>query len=148
MQLKIETLQTYTEKDAGEIGRLMPYLSSSFTSDPIPEELLCRIIASPLHDQLVARDENGRIIGTATLSVIYGAGAGMNAWLEDFVVDPDIQGAGIGSKLWDAMIEWCKAQHVGKLGFTSRPSRTAAHAFYVKRGAEIRDTSYFKKAIQ
>jgi len=148
MQPTIETLKEYTEEDAAQIGHLMPHLSSSFAGDPIPEELLKEIIASPYHDQLVARNESGDIIGAATLSIIYGAGAGRNAWLDDFVVDPNIQGAGIGSKLWDAMIEWCKVHHAGKLGFTSNPTRTAAHTFYLKRGAIIRDTSYFKKTIE
>lgn len=148
MQPKIEILQEFSEKDAAEIGRLLPYLSTSFSSDPVSEELLRSIIESPYHDQLVARNESGDIIGAATLSVIYGAGAGRNAWLDDFVVDPNIQGAGIGSQLWDAMIEWCKTHHAGKLGFTSNPSRAAAHAFYLKRGAIIRDTNYFKKTIE
>lgn len=145
--MNIEILTEYSPADAVALGGLMPYLSDKFDGSPVPEALLRDIIASPYHDQLVARDEQGAIIGTATLTVTMGAAVGRNAWLEDFVVDPTVQGGGIGSQLWDAMIDWCRTHGVHKLGFTSNPTRTAAHAFYLKRGAEIRDTSYFKKEI-
>ena len=145
--MNIETLTAYSADDAASLGRLMPHLSDAFDGSPVPEALLRDIIASPYHDQLVARDEQGAIIGTATLTVTMGAAVGRNAWLEDFVVDPAIQGAGIGSQLWEAMLDWCRSHEVHKLGFTSNPTRSAAHAFYLKRGAEIRDTSYFKKDI-
>ena len=146
-QPTIEALSTYSDQDAIAIGQLMLHLSDSFDGSPVSKALLSDIIASPYHEQLVARDEQGTIIGTATLTVTMGAGVGRNAWLEDFVVDPTIQGAGIGSRLWDAMIVWCREHGVRKLGFTSNPRRTAAHTFYLKRGAIIRDTSSFKKTI-
>ena len=145
--LTIEVLTSYSVEDAADIGHILPHLSDAFSGQPVAERLLRDIIDSPFHDQLVARDETGRIIGTATLTVTMGAGVGHNAWLEDFVVDPAIQGKGIGGKLWDAMVDWCRERGVRKLGFTSNPRRTTAHAFYLKRGAEIRDTSYFKKEI-
>lgn len=145
--MNIEILTEYSPADAVALGGLMPYLSDKFDGSPVPEALLRDIIASPYHDQLVARDEQGAIIGTATLTVTMGAAVGRNAWLEDFVVDPTVQGGGIGSQLWDAMVDWCRAHGVRKLSFTSNPTRTAAHTFYLKRGAEIRDTSYFKKEI-
>lgn len=143
----IEVLTDYSSQDAIDIGQLLPHLSDIFDGSPVSEHVLRDIIASPYHDQLVARNDQGRIVGTATITITMGAAVGRNAWLEDFVVDPTVQGAGIGSRLWDAMIDWCRKRSVHKLGFTSNPTRTAAHAFYLKRGAEIRDTSYFKKTI-
>lgn len=147
MSITIEILTKYSGDDAADIGRLLPHLSDKFTAALVDRQLLTDIISSPYHDQLVARDANGRIVGAATLTATYGPGAGKNAWLEDFVVDPSVRGAGIGSKLWDAAVDWCRAQGASKLGFTSNPSRVAAHAFYIKNGAVIRDTSYFKKDI-
>lgn len=144
--ITIEALTTYSAEDAADIGRLLPHLSQRFDGSAMSEKVLRDIISSPYHDQLIARDDQGHIVGTATLSIIM-ATDGHNAWLEDFVVDPHVQGAGIGGKLWDAMLEWCRTKDARKLSFTSRPTRTAAHAFYLKRGAEIRDTSYFKKDI-
>lgn len=140
--IHVERLQTYTHEDATEIGLLMPYLSSSFPSSPISEELLRTIIESDYHDQLVAREDNRRIVGSATLSLILGAGAGGKAYLEDFVTNPETKG--VGSALWQEMGAWCVERDV-ELHFTSRSSRIAAQHFYLNRGAEIRDTNAFRK---
>ena len=143
----IETLTQYSESDAADIGRLLAHLGSSFDGQPVSEATLRDIIESPYHDQIVARNESGNIIGTCTASITMGAGVVRSAWLEDFVVDPNTQGLGIGSKLWDALIDWCRAHSAGKLEFTSRPTKEAAQHFYLKRGAEVRDTNHFRKII-
>lgn len=138
----VERLQVYRPEDAAGIGRLMPFLNSSFSSDPIPEERLRNIVESNYHDQLVARQTDDRIVGAATLSLIMAAGAGRKGYLEDFVTDPETKG--VGSALWREMGRWCLEQQVD-LHFTSRPTRIAAQHFYLNRGAEIRDTNTFKK---
>ncbi len=145
--LTIEPLTVYSAADAAAIGALLPYLSDAFSNSPASRQTLIDIIGSPYHEQLVARDASGTIIGIATVSITFGAAVGRNAWLEDFVIDQNTQGMGVGGKLWDAVIEWCHEKSAHKLGFTSRASRTAAQAFYLKRGAIIRDTNYFKKDI-
>ena len=145
--ITIEALTAYSLDDATVIGQLLSILSNSFDGRPVNEQVLTDIIASPYHDQLVARDVTGKIVGTLTVSLTMGAGVIRKAWLEDFIVDPTIQGMGIGSKLWDAAVMWCQDQEAKQLCFTSRPSRTSAHDFYTKRGAITYDTTFFKKAI-
>lgn len=145
--ITIEALTAYSLDDATVIGQLLSILSNSFDGRLVNEQVLTDIIASPYHDQLVARDVTGKIVGTLTVSLTMGAGVTRKAWLEDFIVDPSIQGMGIGSKLWDAVIVWCQDHRVKQLCFTSRPSRTSAHDFYTKRGAITYDTTFFKKAI-
>lgn len=141
--ITVSIVTQYSLDDAAGIGRLMPSLDPGFSSEPISEDLLRSIVESPSHDQLVARNASGAIVGVATLSITIGAGAGRKAYLEDFVVDPDIQSHGVGSRLWDAMLAWASAHQAASLHFTSGPTRTAAHAFYRKHGAEIHDTSVF-----
>lgn len=143
----MEPLKTYDHQDAAQIGHLFTYLSERFDGSPVPEETLRDIIESPYHEQLVARRDDGSIVGTATLAILIGAGVGRKAWLDDFVVDATLQGGGVGGLLWNAMIEWCKNNNATILSFTSNPKRVAAHAFYLKRGAEIYETDYFKKKI-
>lgn len=138
----IERLASYSKQDAADMGKLMPVLSSKFSDKPVDKNLLEQIIASPDHEQIVARLD-GRIVGCATLSMTMGVGAGRKAYLEDFVVDPNIQGQGIGSKIWDEVIAWCTERKL-KLFFTSSASKEAAHKFYLSRGATIRDTSVFQ----
>lgn len=141
-EIHVERLHVYTPEDAVGIGRLMPYLSESFDDGAIPEGLLREIIESSNHEQLVARLD-AKIIGAATLSIIMGAGAGKKGWLEDFVTDPEANTRGIGQAVWNEMAEWCAEQDI-HLNFTSRPSREAAHNFYLKNGATIRNTTVFE----
>lgn len=143
----IESLTSYSDKDAAEIGALFPHLSSKFEGNPVAKELLTEIIESPSHEQIVARDDNGKIVGTATLTIVIGAAIGRIAYLHDFVVDPSIRGAGIGSKIWESILDWSKNNHIDKLEFTSNARKTAAHNFYLKHGAKIHETSFFKKVI-
>ncbi len=145
--ITVNTLTAYSFEDAAAIGRLLPFLSDSFSGEPVDRQLLTDIIASPYHDQLVARSTDGTIVGALTVSLTMGMGVVHKAWLEDFIVDPAIQGGGVGGKLWDAMIDWCRTRGVHKLDFTSHPTKEAAQRFYLKRGAVVRDTNYFRKTI-
>jgi GNAT superfamily N-acetyltransferase len=142
----VERLEAYDEQDARELGLLRPHLSASFTGEPVDEALLRDIIDSPYHEQLVARtrDEHTRIFGAATLSIVVGAMTGKKGYLEDFVTDPDTGIRGGGQALWNEMGAWCQERDID-LHFTSRSDRTAAHNFYEKNGAKIRDTTVFRK---
>jgi GNAT superfamily N-acetyltransferase len=146
LETSVERLTQYSEHDAEQLGRLMPFLSDSFTGEPVDAELLNTIITSPYHDQLVARLE-GRIVGGATLSLVIGAAAGKKGYLEDFVTDPTVRGKGVGGKVWDEMLAWCR-EHEVSLDFTSRPSREAAHRFYHSHGAVVRETTVFHVDVE
>lgn len=138
----IERLTTYSSQDAAEIGKLLPTLSAKFSDNPVDETLLREIIDSPHHEQIVARID-GKIVGAATLSITFGTGAGRKAYLEDFVVSSDTQGQGVGGIIWDEITNWCTERNAS-LFFTSSAKKEAAHRFYLKRGATIRDTSVFQ----
>ena len=144
-EVTVERLTSYSQKDAIQIGKLMPQLSQDFTDAPIDEALLREIIESPYHEQLVARTTEG-IVGVASLTIIMGVGMQKKGWLEDFVTDQESGIRGVGQLLWDEMLAWAE-QHSIDLSFTSRPSRIAAHAFYKKNGALIRDTNVFEKKV-
>ncbi len=138
----IERLVAYNAQDAEDMGKLMPVLSSRFTDQLIDEGLFKEIVESPFHEQIIARLD-GHIVGCATLSITMGVGAGHKAYLEDFVVDPSIQGHGVGGKIWEEITEWCKQRNV-KLFFTSNAQKEAAHRFYISHGATVRDTTVFQ----
>jgi GNAT superfamily N-acetyltransferase len=141
--VSVRIVDEYTPEVAVGIGSLLPALSSSRTGEPVNEDLLRAIIESPDRDQFVA-EQHGRIVGAATLNLVMGP-MGRKAWLEDFVTSSDesVRGKGVGFKLWSAMKDWCLSRDV-YLEFTSRPSRTEAHAFYERQGAVIRDTTAFR----
>lgn len=139
-EVQIERLSTFTPDDAKGIGRLMPFLSDRLSGDPIPESLLREIIASPYREQLVARLDS-IIVGTATLNTLMGAGLNKQGNLQDFVTDPTVRGKGVGSRLWEEIMNWCLENNFD-LTFTSSKDREAAQVFYASR-AEVRDTICF-----
>ncbi len=146
--MKIETLTEYSEKTANRVRELLIQLSRSGKDrGEIPKEWFDHLIASPYHDMLVAYDDDENIVGIATLSIIMGPIVRKVAYLEDFVTDAALRGKGIGSALWDAMLDWAKEKGCSELCFTSGHGREAAQTFYLNRGAEIYDTNYFRKTL-
>lgn len=138
---RVERVKDYSPEIAAGIGRLMPFLNEKFSDQPMAEELLKRIIESPNHLQLVARID-GIVVGSATLSIILGPGVDKEGYLSDFVTDPEYRGRGVGGKIWEEIMNWCREQEIG-LAFTSNPKRQDAHRFYLDHGAKVRDTTVF-----
>ena len=146
--MKVTTLTEYTPEMAARVRELLIQLSRSGRDrGEIPHEWFEEIIASPFHDMLMAVDESGKIVGIATLSVIMGPIVRKNAYLEDFVTDAEYRGRGVGSMLWQAMLEWALAHGCTELNFASGKGREESWKFYEARGAEIYETNFFKKSI-
>lgn len=143
----IKHLDTYSPDVADQIRRLMIQLSrSSQDKGEIPESWFRDIIASPWHDLLIATQDD-RIIGVACLSVVMGPGILKNAYLEDFVTDASVRGQGIGSALWQVMLEWAAEKGCANLEFTCGNGREAAQEFYKRHGANVYQTNFFRKAV-
>lgn len=146
--MNITTLQEYTPETANRIRELLIQLSRSGKDrGEIPEEWFKDLISSDYHDMLIATDDNNKIIGIATLSIIMGPIVRKIAYLEDFVTDESVRGQGVGDALWQAMLTWAKDKSCTELNFTSGHGREVAQAFYQKRGAEIYDTNFFRKTL-
>ena len=146
--MKIELLNSYTKETADRVRELLIQLSRSGKDrGEIPKNWFDDLIKSENHDMLLAIDDNGQIIGIATLSIIMGPIVRRVAYLEDFVTDTTVRGQGVGSKLWDAILDWAKSKQCTELNFTSGHGREAAQAFYQKRGAEVYDTNFFRLSL-
>ena len=146
--MKITKLDKYTPEAANQIRKLLIQLSRSGKDrGEIPQEWFEELIASPYHDMLVAIDDNNQIIGIATLSIHIGPIIRKNAYLEDFVTDQTVRGKGIGSALWDAMLDWAKEKGCNNLEFTCGNGREASQQFYKNHGATIYDTNFFRRQI-
>ena len=143
--MRIQLLTEYNEVTANRIRELLIQLSRSGKDrGEIPREWFDELISSPSHDMLLALDNNNQIVGIATLSIIMGPIVRRVAYLEDFVTDEKVRGQGVGSQLWDTMLDWARAKNCTELCFTSGHGREAAQAFYLHKGAEIYDTNYFR----
>ena len=148
----IKTLDKYDKETAERIRALLIQLSRSGKDrGEIPEEWFNDLINSDYHDMLIAIDDTktnddqvSPIVGIATLSIIMGPIVRKVAYLEDFVTDESYRGKGVGSALWNAILEWSKQKGCTELTFTSGQGREAAQQFYQNRGATIYDTNFFR----
>lgn len=171
--IEVIKLSEYNERISSRIRTLLIQLSrSGKDKGEIPREWFEQIISSPWHDLLLAievtnQDEflkksseedtsvkewgavfsADQILGMATVSVVFGAGIGKNAYLEDFVVDNAARGKGIGSLLFQAYEDWAKEKGCKNLEFTCGHGRETAQSFYKTHGAEIYDTNFFRKKL-
>ena len=171
--IEVIKLSEYNERISSRIRTLLIQLSrSGKDKGEIPREWFEQIISSPWHDLLLAievtnQDEflkksseedtsvkewgavfsADQILGMATVSVVFGAGIGKNAYLEDFVVDNAARGEGIGGLLFQAYEDWAKEKGCKNLEFTCGHGREAAQSFYKTHGAEIYDTNFFRKKL-
>lgn len=144
----VKKLETYTPEIAARVRELLIELSrSKKDKGEIPREWFEDVINSPYHDLLIA-EEDGNILGIATLSVIMGSGIRKNAYLEDFVTDSTVRGKGIGSALWQGMLKWAAEKGCKDLEFTCGHGRESAQEFYKHHGAEIYDTNFFRKHVK
>ena len=142
--MEIKRLEKYTKEVGEQIRKLLIELSrSGKDKGEIPEEWFLEIINSPFHDLIIAEEE-GRILGMASMSIMMGAGIYKNAYLEDFVVSSETRGKGVGGKLWEEILRWAREKGARRLEFTCGEGREAAHAFYHKHGAEIYETDFFR----
>lgn len=137
----IEIVASVSEELVEAYDRLTPQLSSS--NPPPPREALEDIVAAPATDIFVATDDEGTIVGTATLAV-FQIPTGRRAWIEDVVVDDAARGTGVGGALTRAMVDRAGELGCTTVDLTSRPSREAANRLYLREGFEVRDTNVYR----
>lgn len=121
--------------------RLIPQLSSSAPAPGRSE--LDAIVDSDACHLLVARDDDGRIVGSMTL-VVFPIPTGIRAWIEDVVVDSDARGKGVGEAMNRYALEIADRRGSRTVDLTSRPSREAANRLYKRIGFEVRETNVYR----
>jgi ribosomal protein S18 acetylase RimI-like enzyme len=123
---------------------LVPQLSSS--NPPPTLEQVEAMLAHEAITQFLAREDDGTIVGVATLA-IFPIPTGRRAWIEDVIVEETLNGRGVGRRLTEAMLAHAKAQGCVSVDLTSRPSREAANHLYQRVGFELRHTNVYRYAL-
>lgn len=138
---EVTDLSDVTRDLVDAFARLIPQLSSS---SPAPsEEFLRRIVASQASHLLVARDDDGTVVGSLTLAV-FAIPTGIRAWIEDVVVDQDAGGKGIGTALNRHALQLAGELGAKTVDLTSRPSREVANRIYRGLGFVPRETNIYR----
>ncbi|MEP7196100.1 MAG: GNAT family N-acetyltransferase [Saprospiraceae bacterium] len=85
---------------------------------------------------LIAVNED-KIVGFATFFKAYYSWTGKAMYLDDLYVQPNFRGLGIGTKLFDAIIEIAKSERCKKLKWQVSNWNQKAIDFYIIKGATI-----------
>jgi ribosomal protein S18 acetylase RimI-like enzyme len=121
--------------------RLTPQLSRS--NPPPTRDELDEIVRSEASRLLVARDDDGTIVGSLTL-VLFRIPTAVRAWIEDVVVDEAARGKGVGEALNREALRIAKEAGAKTVDLTSRPSREAANRLYQRIGFKQRETNVYR----
>jgi ribosomal protein S18 acetylase RimI-like enzyme len=140
----IDVVREVTDEVLEALHRLVPQLSGS--ADPLTRDELHTIVSSPGVSLLLARDAEGRIVGTLTLGVLP-APTGVRAWIEDVVVDEGARGQGVGEALTAEALELARAAGARTVDLTTRPAREAANRLYERVGFLKRETNVYRYSL-
>jgi ribosomal protein S18 acetylase RimI-like enzyme len=125
--------------------RLVPQLTRN-NPPPSPDEL-ASLVQDSASTLLVARNDEGLIIGALTLAV-YRVPTGVRSVIEDVIVDDVSRGRGIGEALLSFAIDLARRKEAGNITLTSNPMREAANKLYLRMGFIKRDTNAYQMKLK
>ncbi len=140
-EVSVEVATEVTDELVSMFATLVPQLSSS--SSPPDAGQLAEIIDAPSTSVLLARDGEGRLLGTLTLAV-FRIPTAARAWIEDVVVDSSARGKGVATALVSEAVRLAERKGARTVELTSRPSREAANRLYRSLGFEPRETNVYR----
>lgn len=139
--VRVEEARAVSTELVDAMARLVPQVSTS--AAPPTEDELATMVSSPVTRVLLARDEDGPIVGTLTL-VAFRIPTGVGAWIEDVVVDEQARRRGVGEALIAEAIRLAEESGALHVNLTSRPTREAANRLYRRLGFEQRETNVYR----
>lgn len=137
-----EQLTEFSSIDAEAIGDLAGELGpdhKSFIDSDMRE-----MLNSANTNILVARVlESQKIIGMITV-IIYRIPYIKKSYIEDFIIDKNYRGQGIGTELFKQALNLAKEKGAAYVDFTSNPKRIEGNKLYEKLGFKKRDTNVYR----
>ncbi len=142
MNITLRTLTTSSQSELEQIAHLLSILRDKpVTINEISADIE-QMIREDDRAIIVAENED-TIVGMIVLNVIVKINR-REVKLDEFVVDPNARGEGVGSKLINASIEWTWEQNCELIELTSRPSREASNHLFQKAGFKLRETNVYQ----
>ena len=138
------TIELVTQFDSALIAPIADMLAQlTARKYPFGERELRAIIEDTASKLFVMRDDK-RIMGMLTLGH-YTSPTGRKVWVEDVVVSAEYRGKGLGRRLINHAIEYCRENlSPCTLMLTSNPARVAANELYRTSGFEPKQTNVYK----
>jgi ribosomal protein S18 acetylase RimI-like enzyme len=139
--MRIEVVTSVTPEHVGAFARLLPQQSPG-ARYPTAEQLTA-VVESPTNTLLVARDDQGSIVGTLTLMVLLTPGATFG-FVEDVVVDEASRGQGIGEALVRECLRLAAEQGAERVELHSGNHRQPAIRLYQRVGFKKFETNVWR----
>jgi ribosomal protein S18 acetylase RimI-like enzyme len=139
--VQIEEVTSVDPALVASLRGLMSQLSPG--AAPATDENVQEILDSPATRLLVARDDDGAVVGSLTL-VMFRILTGLGVWIEDVVVDEAARGRGIGEALLREAVELAARAGASRVNLTSTPDRVTANRLYQRLGFEPRTTNVYR----
>lgn len=139
-RVHVEEVVLVTESLVERIGVMLRQLSAS--SPPTARQIE-EIVASPGSRLLVACDDGGAVVGTLTL-LLSRVPTGLQARLEDVVVDEHARRGGAGEALIGLGMRLAGEAGARKIDLTCRPHREEATRLYRRMGFTLRETGTYR----
>lgn len=143
--MEIFLLRSLTESQLFDVQELIKELVPGLC---VSSEKLASLVAAPGTHFFAAVEDDGHVVGCATLCV-FDTPTGRKASVEDVVVNPACRGQHIGRKLMEFIIDYARRE-LGdvELHLTSNPRREAANNLYRSVGFQQRDTNVYNLEIK
>ena len=119
-------------------GGLLPQLTEARTPPTLAQ--LQDVVSN--QTLLVARDDDGQILGTLTF-VLYRVASGVKGRIEDVIVDESARGQGVGETLVREGMRLANEAGVLMLELTSMPYRQSANRLYKRLGFVRKPTNVY-----
>jgi ribosomal protein S18 acetylase RimI-like enzyme len=136
--MKIERMTEATEELVEMFRRLLPQLTEARTPPTLAQ--LQDVVSN--QTLLVARDDDGKILGTLTF-VLYRVASGVKGRIEDVIVDESARGKGVGETLVREGMRLANDAGVLMLELTSMPYRQSANRLYKRLGFVRKPTNVY-----
>ena len=141
--IAIQRLTKMDSRTLAELNGLIKQLSrSAHSARPLTKSALQRILKDKNVFLFVCKDGK-KIIGMGTLAIWHATVVGIRSRVEDVVVDESYRGRKLGERITKKLIQTARTLGAGDIELSSRPSRTAANALWLKLGFKLKETNTY-----
>ena len=140
MDITIISPITYVAAHYEAVCRLMRQLT--VRNVVLTEQEYTKMVTTPSNRLFLLLCEE-RVVGMLTVGM-YASPTGTKAWIEDVVVDASLRGSGLGRRLVEHAIGFCREVGIDTVYLTSNPKRVAANALYQSVGFVRKETNMYK----
>ncbi len=140
------TIRLANQQDKAQVLELFDQFSRLFNASDIPSE-----VGGDIYDEVISRsdilifvaEDNGSVVGLATLYLLPNIRHGWyRGHIEDFFTVESMRGKGVGTKIFEAIKEYCRKNNVQVIKLDSAVDLNDAHAFYEKNGGQFTEKMF------